>query len=116
MYETQRRWGQWMIGGAGGGSGPLGESGAAIDVGWGRHGAGLSRPALSYVDGLVRDPSVTVVQVVWSDGEEQQVEVIKGSYIVLRGGGYEPGQVRALNATGEAVYVFEPSPPAPGKQ
>ena len=116
VYETHRRWGWWMIGGAGGGCGPVGGSGTAIDVSWGRQGAGLSRPALSHVDGLVYDPSVTTVEVTWFDGEEQQGEVINGGYLLLRSGSYEPSQVRALNATGEVVYIFEPSPLPQGKQ
>jgi hypothetical protein len=116
VYETHRRWGWWTIGGAGGGCGPVGGSGTAIQVSWGRQGAGLSRPALSHVDGLVYDPSVTTIEVTWSDGEEQQVEATNGGYLVLRGGSYVPSQVRALNATGEVVYTFEPSPPPQGKQ
>jgi hypothetical protein len=55
------------------------------------------------------------VQVTWTDGEELQAQVINDSYLALRWGAFELEQVQALDAAGQVIYTFEPSP-APGKQ
>jgi len=115
MYQVQRRWGQWVTQGTGGGCGPVGGDGSPVGVSWGRQSVDVPRPALSHVDGLVYDSSVETVQVTWTDGEEQQAQVINDSYLALRWGDFELEQVQALDAAGEVIYTFGPSP-APGKQ
>lgn len=105
---------EWRVTGSEGGCGPLGGDGNPISVGWGQHG-GLQRASLSHVCGLIYDPAVVIVQVVWEDGEEQRAEVADSSYLALRAGRHELSQVRGLDLQDEIVYVYENPLPAPGK-
>ena len=105
---------QWRVTGSEGGCGPLGGDGKPMSVGWGQHG-GLERAPLSHVSGLIYDPAVVTVQVVWEDGEEQRAEVANGSYLAVREGRHELSQVRGLNAQDETVFAYENPLPAPGK-
>jgi hypothetical protein len=113
-YQTRQRGLAWEITGAGGGCGPPGGDGRPISVSSGQH-SGSGQASLSHVCGLVYEPAVVTVQVVWEDGQEQRADVVSGSYLALRGGQHGLSQVQALNAQGEIVYTFENPLPAPGK-
>jgi hypothetical protein len=115
MYELQQSVLGWRTGGGGGGCGPVGGSGEAIGIGAGQH-SGVERMALSHVDGLVYDPNVRTIEIIWDDGESQQVEVVNGAYLALRAGEHEYTEVRARNAAGEVVYTHEQPQLAPGKE
>ena len=104
----------WRVTGSEGGCGPLGGDGKPMSVGWGQH-SGLERASLSHLRGLVYDPAVVAVQVVWEDGQEQRVEVANGSYLALRAGRHELSQERGLDSQDEIVYAYENPLPAPGK-
>jgi hypothetical protein len=115
MYETQRSMLGW-IGGSGGGScSPAGGDGQALGIGAGQHSGG-DGIGLSHVTGLVHNEDISMVDVVWDDGERQQVEVVNGSYLALRAGAHMWAELQALNADGEVIYTHRNAPPAPGKE
>ena len=70
----------------------------------------------SNISGLVYKPEINTIEIVWEDGENQKVEVIKGSYLALRLGQQEFQVINALNESGELVYSYEKPTPAPGKE
>jgi hypothetical protein len=115
LYEAQRQQLGWASGGGGGGCWTGGGHSEPIGIGAGQH-SGNGRPGLSYVYGLVYDERVAAVKVTWDDGQEQQGEVVNGSYLVLRAGAHDYGQIRALDAEGNTIHT-QPSPlPAPRKE
>jgi hypothetical protein len=115
MYETQRNMLGWIAGSGGGGCGPTGEDGQALGIGAGQHGAS-DGIGLSHVTGLVYDDNISIVDVVWDDGERQRVEVVNDSYLALRVGRYMWAELQGVNEDGDVIYTHQNAPPAPGKE
>jgi hypothetical protein len=76
----------------------------------------MSADAWSRVDGLVHDDAIVRAQVVWDDGTVQEVEVIQGSVLAVRGGTHRYDEVRGLDPRGEVVCVHEEPGAAARKQ
>jgi hypothetical protein len=70
----------------------------------------------SDASGLVYDPEITTIQLTWDDGENQELEVIKGSFLSVRAGQHELQTVNALDESGQVVYTHNIPTPAPGKE
>jgi hypothetical protein len=116
LYEAHKsRQLGWGVSHSGGGCGPLGGSGEPIGIGGGQH-SGTGRPAISHATGLVFQPDIASIEIVWDDGERQRVEVVNNSYLALRTGRHEYAQIQALNGKDEVIYTYENPPPAPGKE
>jgi hypothetical protein len=115
MYQTQRSILGWMGGSGGGGCGPAGGDDQPLGIGAGQQ-RGSQGIGLSHVRGLVYNEDISMVDVVWDDGESQRVEVVNNSYLALRAGAHTWAELQALNANGEVVYTRQNGPPAPGKE
>jgi hypothetical protein len=115
MYEIQRNTLGWMGGSGGGGCSPAGGDGQVIGIGAGQH-RGSQGIGLSHVTGFVYDEDISTVDVLWDDGEREQVEVVNGSYLALRSRAHTWAELQALNADGQVVYTHQNGPPAPGKE
>jgi hypothetical protein len=115
MYETQRNMLGWIAGSGGGGCGPAGGDDQALGIGAGQHGDS-NGVGLSHVTGLVYDDNISMVEVVWDDGESQRVEVVNNSYLALRAGRHMWAQLQGVNEDGEVISTHENAPPAPGKE
>lgn len=70
----------------------------------------------SDASGLVYDHEIETIQLTWNDGENQVLEVIKGSFLSVRTGLYDLQTLNALDASGELVYSHEIPSPAHGKE
>jgi hypothetical protein len=70
----------------------------------------------SNVAGLVYDPQIKLIEVVWDDGITQAVEVVKSSYLAVRSGQYSVQFISAFDETGEVVYSYQQPTSAPGKE
>ena len=114
MYETIRRAGSWFTGSGGGGCGPAGANQNPIGVGTGS--SINNERAYSSANGLVYQEDFQAIEVIWDDGETQRVEVINGSYMVLRSGIHQVAFIHAYNEFEEAIYTYERPEPAPGKE
>lgn len=114
MNEIDRPRGRWAAGNSSAGCTPIGGSPDPLDVGSGTS-SGSDRPGLSYVSGNVNDPAIVAVEVVWADGEVQQVDVINSSYLAAREGVLSPVEVRGLDTDGNVIYSSQTGVPAPGK-
>jgi hypothetical protein len=69
----------------------------------------------SDTSGLVYDPEIKAIQLIWEEGDSQVLEVVKGSFLLVRTGQHELKAINALNESGELVYSQEIPAPAPGK-
>ncbi|MFO7624107.1 MAG: hypothetical protein R6V73_07130 [Anaerolineales bacterium] len=85
-----------------------------IRVTMGQNSTGES--SSSDVSGLVFDPQIMSIEVIWDDGTIQDLEIVKGSYLAVRSGQYSVQFVHAFDEAGELVYSYEETKPAPGKE
>lgn len=72
--------------------------------------------SLSNASGLVYDPQIKSIEVVWDDDTSQAVDIVEGSYLAVRSGQYSVQLVNAFDDMGELVYSYQNPPPAPGKE
>ena len=86
----------------------------SIRVSMGQNSTGVS--SWSDVSGLVYDPLIKSIEVIWDDGTIQDLDIVKGSYLAVRSGQYSVQFVHALNEAGELVYSYQKTNPAPGKE
>jgi hypothetical protein len=70
----------------------------------------------SNVAGLVYDPQIMSIEVIWEDGTTQTVDIVKRSYLAVRSGQYSVQFIHAFDETGEMVYSYHKPTPAPGKE
>jgi hypothetical protein len=112
----------WM--GAGGGSGgrPANEPPQPVDFGW---SSGTDSDGTSYAaaSGLVADPAVRLVAVVFDDGSREVVTVERGAYLAVKQGNQGVAKIEALGADGRVLHSstlgarpampVAPPPPAP---
>jgi hypothetical protein len=70
----------------------------------------------SDASGLVYDPEIKTIQLFWKDGESQDLEVVKGSFLSAREGLHELQSVNAINESGKLVFRQDIPTPAPGKE
>lgn len=115
VYQATHKGMQWLAGRGGGGCGPAGGAGDPIRVGTGRHSS-RTDGAWSHVSGTVYDPSVSAAHVTWEDGQEQQMSLVQGHFVVVRAGTHDVERVDALDADGATILTHERDPIAPGKQ
>ncbi len=54
--------------------------------------------------GKINDPAITKVRVTWQDGQSQEAEVIKGSFIALRTGRVEIKTAQGISFKNEIIY------------
>ncbi len=66
--------------------------------------ADQKKPDISHVLGKVNDPVITKVRVTWRDGQSQEAEVIKGSFIALRTGRAEISTAQGISSENDVVY------------
>jgi hypothetical protein len=114
VYEARRYALGWSVSGGGTGCGPVGGSGAPLDVGSGAKSSPES--SSSHAMGFVRDPSITSVEVTWDDGQVQKVPVVNGSYLAWREGLATPAQVLGLDSQDQVIYTSASLLIAPGKE
>jgi hypothetical protein len=70
----------------------------------------------SNVAGLVYDPQIMSIEVIWDDGTTQAIDIVKRSYLAVRSGQYTVQFIHAFDETGEMVYSYQKPTPAPAKE
>ena len=90
----------------GGGSscytGPVPDEPASVSAG--SFGSGNS--GLSYVSGIVNDPEVASIEIVWGDGVVETVEIENESFLAVRQGQQDYRLVRVLDTSGGQLQVI----------
>lgn len=64
------------------------------------------KPDISHVLGTINDPAITRVRITWQDGQSQEAEVIKGSFLAIRTGKLELKTAEGFNQDNAVVYVL----------
>lgn len=121
LYETHRTIMQtWASGSGGGGCGGsidgTEEALPLIEAGGGMGTSSDDPLGHSHSYGLINDDRIVKVRVTWDDGNIFETDVINSSYLIMRSGQIEVGQVEGLDADGAVVEKVEWGRPAPGKE
>jgi hypothetical protein len=113
VYETRNRYYGWTTLGGGGGctSGPVEEQ--RVGIGGGTRSS--NGDSTSRVYGLVSDPEITSIEVLWDDEWLERVDVINGSFLAIRKGKNGWNEVAGYDADDNIIYSSEAPQPAPGK-
>ncbi len=116
LYEVYRRGLGFIPGSGGGGCGPAGGEGEAFGVGMGHHSnSAPGRLTFSDVNGLLYDPDLVSIEILWDDGEVQQALVSNGSYLAVRQGTHQVETITGRDAGGEVLSTWEHPQSIPGK-
>jgi hypothetical protein len=124
MYRVQRgRLGLWQPANGGGGcSGALpgSDPGPLMDLeisgGGSQSTNGPADPGTSEVYGKVNRADIVKVRVTWDDGQIEEVDVVNGSYVVIRSGLVKTVKVDGLDESGAVIFTNPIGGPAAGKK
>jgi hypothetical protein len=120
-YEVSRtNLGVWRS--ESGGSGCKGSIGGAaepeepMEIGGGRTGqSGPNDPGYSNVNGIAHNKDIVKVRITWNDAVVHEIDVINGSFLLVRPGEYSMAKIEGLDSSGNTVHKVEPQV-APGKE
>lgn len=119
VYEVHKApFGGWTSGSGGGGcSNAQPQDQQPISLGSNTSGSsGNNDPGFSAVNGEVFDEKIVQVQVTWNDGQVQQVDVVKNTFLAVRAGQFGYQKAEALDKDQNVIFQNEIPAIAPGKQ